>query len=74
MYIVVAEDRNGVEDCFAYSVDGIFGPFATRDEAEAFEKRVASIDLYGVSYSVCELEAPEKRVAFLNQLGFGKVK
>jgi hypothetical protein len=72
LFVLIKLDIYGYSDGGA-SVNGIYGPFATRAEAEALEKRVDSQGLVGVSYAVKEIESSDKLVAFLNQLGIGKV-
>jgi hypothetical protein len=71
MFLVQKLNIYGLEHgCY---VNGAYGPFGTRDEADAFRERVEKLNLVGVEYDVREIESPQKLVDFLNQLGMGTV-
>lgn len=72
MFVLIKLDIYGYSDGGA-SVDGVYGPFNTRDEARAFEKRVDGQGLVGVAYTVREIEPTDKLIEFLNGLGIGSV-
>jgi hypothetical protein len=72
MFVLVKLDIYGYSDGGA-SINGIYGPFDTRDEADALRKRCEKLDLVGVDYAVMTIEAPDNLLSFLNGLGMGAV-
>lgn len=71
MFIVIKLDT--YNSCGCATPEDVYGPFATREEAEAFEKRVSSIKLIGQDYRVKPIELPQKLVDWLNQFARGTV-